>query len=351
MSKEAAEAGLGGVRRVHRQHRGRPEWGQLAPWIFGFAMAEGVVAAFDWRYIFLLPVLVYLGLACRVYLVPLSRADGRRRWFAVCEGGLLVWSRGDVPSIAIPWDALTTPDRGAKGAVVRLSWREDAEERSMFVGPVTARGDLARALEKLGPVRASPRPRLAVGAGGVAVLALVWWIVQPWVVPAVLGERPGRLQDLARLCWQQDRPFERAAKYEGAGPHPLVFFRESAGPPELATTGDGDRRPAPDQVELVACSHPAGRVSDKPINVCLYEGGLRTETYQGRRSLDIYEASTGRRVARQMMDGQDEKAECPPYQVVYGNDPDPEPRQGDTAPPLSDYEAVLRPFLTGAPRS
>ncbi|MFG2086156.1 MULTISPECIES: hypothetical protein [unclassified Spirillospora] len=166
VSKEAAEAGLGGVRRVHRQHRGRPDWGELAPWIFGFAMAEGVVAAFDWRYTLLLPVLVYLGLACWAYLVPFSGADGRRHWFAVCEGGLLVWSRGDVPAIAIPWDALTTPERGAKGAVVRLSWMEGTEERSMFVGPVTARRDLARTLEKPGPVRASPRPRLVIGAGG-----------------------------------------------------------------------------------------------------------------------------------------------------------------------------------------
>lgn len=347
LSEEAAAGGLGAVRRVHRQHRGRPDWVELAPWFLGFVMAEGVVAAFDWRYALLLPVLVLVGLAGWVHLVPFSRADGRRRWFAVCEDGLLVWSRGDVPGIAIPWDALT-PEWGAKGSVVRLSWTEGTEERSVFVGPVTARRDLGRAVEERGTVRASLRPRLAIGAGGVAVLALGWWIIGPWLVTAVLGERPERLNALYRLCVDQDRPYERAASHEGAGPHPLVFFGEGGPGPEIATTGEGQKRPAPDEVQLVACSHPAGRVSDEPIRECLYEGGLRLLTFQGRHRLDVYEARTGHRVGRHFLIGRDSVDECAPAETVYGEPPYDDVRAGESYPPLSDFKAALQPYVTDA---
>ncbi|QKW35269.1 hypothetical protein HUT06_15505 [Actinomadura sp. NAK00032] len=344
MSGRAAEAGLGAVRRVHRQHRGRPDWTDLAPWFLGFAMAAGVVAAFDWRFVLLLPALVWAGLACWVLLGPIPRVDGPRRRFAVCEDGLLVWARDS--SSAIPWDALTTPDWGAKRRVVRLAWADGPEERSVFVGPVSASRDLGRAVERRGPVRASPGPRLATVAAGMAVLALVGWIVQPWLVPAVFGERPENLRELARLCWRQDRPFERAAEHEGAGPHPLVFFREGAGRPQLATTGEGAKRPAPDEVELVACSYPAGRVSDKPIKVCAYEGGLRTESFQGRHRLDVYEARTGRRVGRRMLTGRAGVGECAPAKVVYGEPPYDDRLQGETYPTMTDYQSALQPFIT-----
>lgn len=345
LSEHAATAGLGAVRRVHRQHRGWPGWLELGPWLFGFAMAEGIVAAFDWRFVLLLPALVAMGLACWIYLVPFSDGGGRH-WFAVCDGGLLVWSRE--PPTGIPWDALTTPQDVTR--VVQLSWTGDGEERTMSIGPVTAGRDLGRAVGRRAPVRASLRSRLAIGAAGTAVALLVGWIVQPWVVPAVLGERPERLTDLARLCWRQDRPFERAAAYQGAGPHPLVFFREGAGRPELATTGDGGR-PAPDQVELVACSHPAGRVSNKPIRVCLYRGGLRTESYQGRHRLDVYEARTGRRVGRRLLTGLDSLGECAPAKTVYGPPPYDDLRQAETQAPLGDYQAALQGFISGARRS
>lgn len=349
MAEAAADAGLGAVRRTHRRHRGRPEAAELLPYLLGFAMAEGVVAAFDWRYALLLPVVVLLGMAGWVYLGP-PGAGERRLWFAVCEGGLLVWSRGGVPSVAVPWEALT-PEWGPKRSLVRLAWADGTEERTVRVGPVTAGGDLGRAVERRAPVRADPRPRLAFGAGGVAALALVWWIAHPWLVPAVLGDRPERLQDLARLCWRQDRPFERAAAYEGTGPHPLVFFREGAGPPEFATAGEGGRRPDPDRVELVACSRPAGRVSDEPIQVCLYEGALRLESYQGRHRLDVYEARTGRRVARQTLDGRSEVGECAPAELEFGEPPYNDVRKADTYPPMTDYIAALRHFVTGPKRA
>ncbi|MFF4236875.1 hypothetical protein ACFYYL_13490 [Actinomadura geliboluensis] len=340
MSGRAAEAGLGAVRRVHRQHRGRPDWTDLVPWVFGFAMAAGVAAAFDWRFVLLLPALVWAGLACWVRFGPV---DGPRHRFAVCEDGLLVLARD--ASTAVPWDSLTTPDWGPKRRVVRLAWTDGAEERSLFVGPVSAARDLGRAVERRGPVRASLRPRLVAGAAGMAVLVLVGWIVQPWLVRAVLGERPEQLQDLARLCWRQDRPFERAAKHAGAGPHPLVFFREGAGRPEFATAGEGGRPPAPDEVELVACSYPAGRVSDKPIQWCLYEGGLSTESYQGRHRLDVYEARTGRLVGRRMLTGRAKVGECAPAKFVYGPPPHNDVLRAETYPPMTDYQTALQPFI------
>ncbi|MEU8347002.1 hypothetical protein AB0C74_35340 [Spirillospora sp. NPDC048832] len=303
-------------------------------------MAAGAVAAFDWRYVLLLPALVWAGLALWVRFGPV---DGSRHRFIVCDDGLLVWNRDS--STAIPWDALATPELGPKQSVIRLSWTDGAEERSVFVGPVSAARDLARALERRGPVRASPRPRLVSAAACLAVLVLVGWIVQPWLVRTVLGERPERLKDLARLCWRQDRPFERAAKHAGAGPHPLVFFREGAGRPEFATAGEGGRHPAPDEVELVACSYPAGRVSDKPIQVCLYRGGLRTESYQGRHRLDVYEARTGRLVGRRMLTGRAKVDECAPAKLVYGPPPHNDVLRAETYPPMTDYQTALQPFI------
>ncbi|HEY8480085.1 MAG TPA: hypothetical protein VIL71_09670 [Spirillospora sp.] len=346
-SEAASEAGLGAVRRVHRGHRGRPEGAELLPCMLAFVMVEGVVAAFDWRYTLVVPVVIFLGAACWVYLAPPEGSVGRR-WFAVCEGGLLVWSREDAP-IAVPWEALT-PRWGPRKRLVALEWTDDAGEHTLHVSPVIAAGDLSRAVERAGPVRASLRPRLAIGAGAAAAVALVWWIVHPWLIPAVLGERPERLRDLARLCSQRDRPFERAAAYEGAGPHPLVFFRDGGGPPDFATAGRGDRRPAPERVELVACSRPAGRVSDKPIKVCLYQGNLRLESYQGRHRLDVYEARTGRRVARQILDGRSTTGECAPAKLVFGDPPYDEVRRGETYPSMSDYVAALQPLVTGEKR-
>ncbi|XRQ02876.1 hypothetical protein ACN3XK_40535 [Actinomadura welshii] len=345
VSRRAAEAGLGRVRRVHRQHRGRPEAMELLPWLLGFVMAEGAVAAFDWRYALLLPVLVVAAIAGWVHFAPLPRPERPRRRFAVCDGGVLVLAPSTEP-FAIPWDAITS-EWGARGSVLRLG----DGERTVFAGPVTAGRDLGRAVQSRSPVRARTAPRLAVGAAAAGTAALLGWIALPPLVPAVSGERPESLQDLARLCWRQDRPYERAASYEGTGPHPLVFFREGAGPPELAVSGADGRRPAPDEVQLVACSYPAGRVSGDPLKQCLYRGGLRTETFQGRHRLDVYEASTGRRVGRRMLSGTDRVGDCAPAKVVYGDPPHDEVRQGDTYPPMDDYDAALRPFLTGTPRS
>ncbi|NDU73401.1 hypothetical protein GWI34_12240 [Actinomadura sp. DSM 109109] len=344
----AAESGLGAVRRVHRRHRGWPDREDLLPWLLGFAMAEGVVAAFDWRLIFLLPVALWAGLACWVRLAPLPASDRPRRRFAVCDGGVLVMSREG--STAIPWDAVTEPELGARTVLLRLVWSAGGEEHGLAVGPVTAGRELGRAVANRGPVAARRTPRAAAGALVAAALVMAGWIVWPWLVPAVIGEKPENVHDLARLCWRQDRPFERAAPYDGSGPHPLVFFLEGAGRPRFATAGAGTAPPTPDEVQLVACSYPAGRVSDKPIQVCLYKGGLRLEAYQGRRRLDVYEARTGRLVGRQVLTGIDRLDECAPAKLVYG-EPPYSARRSDTFPAPGDFEAALRTYATGPRRS
>lgn len=345
VSRRAAEAGLGVVRRVHRQHRGWPDLVQLAPAFPLFGTAVGLVAVFAWRLILLLPVLVWAGLVCWVRLVPLKDPAGPRRRFAVCDGGVLVLSQE--ASTAIPWKALKRPVLSAKGAVLRLVWTDGDEDRHLYVGPVTASKDLGRAVKKRGPVRARVAPRLATVATGAAVLGLMGWMVQPWLVRTVLGERPEHLQDLARLCFRQDRPYERAAPYAGAGPHPVVFFRDDPTRPALVTEGDGGERPAPDEVQLVACSNPAGRVSSTPIQVCRYEGGLRLESYQGRHSLDVFEARTGRKVGGQILTGSDSVAECAGSELVWGDRLRDKVREADTYPTQHEYEAALRRYVTG----
>ncbi|WP_433478410.1 hypothetical protein ACQPZP_16055 [Spirillospora sp. CA-142024] len=346
--RKAAEAGLGAVRRVHRQRRDWPDWTRLAPGIPLFGVAVGAVAVFDWRSVFLLPVLAWAGLVCWVHLAPLPGPHGPRLRFAVCEGGVLVLSRA--APVAIPWEALTTPKFGVKRTMRRLVWTDGADERHLDVGPVSGGRDLGRAVASRGPVRARVGPRLAVVAVGAATLALVGWMAQPWLVRAVLGEKPEHLEDLARLCSPQGRPFDGVAPYEGAGPHPLVFFGEGAGRPDLATTGGGRARPEPDEVQLVACGQPAGRVSDTPLQVCDYQGGLRLESYQGRRHLDVFEARTGRRVGRQTLTGPGGAGKCAPSQLVHGDPPYTELRRTDTSPPMSEYEAALRAYITGPRR-
>ncbi|SFN21751.1 hypothetical protein [Actinomadura madurae] len=349
MRGRAAEAGIGAVRRVHRQRRGWPNAVQIAPGAPLVAVAVGLVFVFDWRAAFLVPVLAWAGIACWVLLGPLPEPGGPRRSFAVCDGGILVASQAT--AVAIPWDALARPVLDAKGAVLRLVWTKGDEERHIRVGPVSAPRDLGRAVRKQGPVRPRAAPRLAVAATGAAVLALVGWIAQPWLVRTVLGERPEHLKDLARLCSRQDRPYERAAAYSGSGSHPLVFFREDPARPALVTAGGGRARPAPDEVQLVACGSPAGRVSGTPIQVCRYEGGFRLGTYQGRHSLDVFEARTGRRVGRQVLTGTDSVGACPGFQLVWGSREQYPLSEVDTSPTQAQYDAALRAYATGPRRS
>jgi hypothetical protein len=93
----------------------------------------------------------------KIRVLHLRVPVAERRWHAVAQGGLMVWSpRGNQ---VIPWQEITDARTASR-------WREEP----LRIPPTGGRGDLMMAIHRRGPVRANlvVRP-----AGPVFALALV----------------------------------------------------------------------------------------------------------------------------------------------------------------------------------
>ncbi|ONK11095.1 hypothetical protein [Streptomyces sp. MP131-18] len=355
IAERARDAGLGAVHRVHYERRS---------WVTGggahlLGLFIGVVVFTPLYIPAVLPFLlvgVPLLLVCWaawVYLMPPRSLTGRR-WFAVCDEGLLLWSRhnGQPAALAIPWEMIGGVEEGvndAQGAFsFRLSWLEGerhrkdlAHERSLTVGAVMGRSGLIRALRARG---ALPRPVArrvvitSVALGSAAVLSWALMLLPP-VNDAVLGDLPRDLRDFARICGEDGEgggePFPRAAPFEPGAeqePSPWVAIEDewdehSATGTETAEPEWGDDEPDADTVQLVACAAVSGAVPGSDISCPYTEGPLgfgpatqSVEFAQGRYRVTVYEARTGDKVGEGVLEGEDD-VEC--YEYVSAEEAGP----------------------------
>ncbi|WP_443307870.1 hypothetical protein [Streptomyces sp. KR55] len=299
----AMEAGLGEVRRVHHER-----WHALVLVIAKLGL--------DWATVLFLmealseldfdpgvrPVAVFIWLGGSWGgLVYWLLVRGGRRWYAVCDGGLLV-GMGGTETTAIAWDAVEGAALVQGGEARRGSWRlfwlDGGKQRYVTFRTVTAREALVEAIELREPVPTPPAQRVLAGTGLVAVASVVVWAVtlSP-LSDVVMASRPYYLRDFARLCTNSDAPYAKAAPYSASGPHPVVLFDEEHGAdPVVTSAGKGSGDPDPDDVQLVACSRLEQRTFDM---TCAFSGGWSVTYYQGRYRIDVYEARTGRRVGGQ----------------------------------------------------
>ncbi|WP_086560829.1 hypothetical protein [Streptomyces africanus] len=309
----ATRAGLGEVHRVHHERRPVPV----------LLLAKLGV---DWAMVLLLAkalselgrdpgarpvaVLLWLALSWGGLAYWLLARDGRR-WFAVCDGGLLVGTAG-TDTIAIAWHTIEglTPAHGPgiRHGSLRVSWRDGGKQRYVTFRMATDRDALAEAVEGKHPVPKPPHRRILAGAGIVAVASVVAWaLTLSPLADIVMARRPYYLRDLASLCAQatagSDAAYPESAPYEARAPHPAVLFAEEHdSEPVVTSTGTGSDTPDPDDVQLVACSRLERRTYDM---TCAFSHGVSVSYYRARYRVDVYEARTGRGVTERTLDADD----------------------------------------------
>jgi hypothetical protein len=366
----ADAAGLGRVVRVHRQHRPSGN-----AWIAaGFGVFFAALATF---YLILaqsplwpLPgFLATLLIACVLLAMHYGPMHGGRRWFAVAEGGLLVWSPDKDP-VTVPYDGMVVRERA--GAVrqatrtrpatttppeTRLTWPDGlGGERSLVLPATCSSTDLLIALRARHPVPAwTARRTTGLAAQAVVAAALVILAV-PLARIAVLGP-PATYADLFRTC-TGGGGLGQAAEYSGEGTHPMLLYIEHSGGlgfidypdegfPDAELANPLAKRDL-NTVQLVACAHLDGE--GVALTGCSYSGNTNFETVQGRYRVDVYEANTGREVTSATVLGSVEAdKDCRPLVNV------PQGKVGmdnvsATPPERAEVEQALGNLVTGPAR-
>lgn len=347
LSRLVADADLGPVRRIHRQRRDL-KLELVLGLTPGVAMIGGLVAVVSWRLALVLPAAAYLALLCWTRWAPIPGPAGRR-WYAVCDGGLLIWSRRMPAHESIPWTSLKRPRRfvTAPARLSRISWMDGEEETSLDLVTVSARKSLVASIGARRPSRASVLPPSRAAVAGAGLLALALFSTMPWIITALYGEKPGSLTSFARMCFGGSS-FGRAAAYNDQGPHPLVYFPPISRIPTSLPVDERGTAAAARDVQLVACSRANGRTSDKEVRYCSYEGGYSRVYFQGRYEVDVYEARTGRQVGHRTLVGNISTVDCPSR--VYSSIDITGRHEEETYPEQDDYNTALSGFVTGPRR-
>ncbi|RKN44884.1 hypothetical protein D7294_07180 [Streptomyces hoynatensis] len=193
--------------------------------------------------------------------------------------------------------------------------------------------------------RAAPGPSRAPWVV-LALLLLVLAGAIGALLVRVLGlfEEPGpprSLRDLAVVC-REGRAHEQAAPYRGGAPHPAVVFGE--GPSSwLTTAGEGRGEPAPEEIQVVACSSRVGRLSEEPAMACPYLSGHAVHYFAARYRVEVYEARTRRRLGDFTLDAT-QPHPCPVSEVFAEDEPLTE---REFHPEDEAYLAGLAPFVAG----
>lgn len=366
----ADAAGLGRIVRVHREHRPAEKAVIAAGLGVVFAAVLTLILILGQSPLWPLPGFVAtLLIACVLLAMHYGPVRGGRRWFAVADGGLLVWSPDKDPVI-VPYDGLVVRERA--GAVrqatrtgpatttppeTRLTWPDGlGGERSLVLPPTCSSADLLIALRARHPVPAWAARR-TTGVAAQAVVAVVLVILAvPLARIAVLGP-PATYADLFRTC-AGGGGLGQAAEYSGEGPHPMLLYIEHSGglgfidypdegfpDPALASPPS---KPDLDTVQLVACAHLDGEGAT--LAGCSYSGNTDYETVQGRYRVEVYEANTGREVtSATVLGGMDADKDCKPLVDV------PQGKAGRdnvsaTPPERAEVERTLGTLVTGPAR-
>ncbi|RBM24354.1 hypothetical protein DEH69_00355 [Streptomyces sp. PT12] len=322
LRRRAREAGFGAVRAVYRERR---DGGAFFVWLL-VGLVVALPAAFgarSWWLGLVLSVAVLLPPGLWVLFGPVPGPFGRR-WYAVCEGGVVVRS-------------------GGRRYAAR-SWEELGEGGTREVFPEAGARALESALRRGCPVRfALLRQALAVAAVGAWLAAVVAVVVAPWGADLLRGEQPpSAMRDLARVCADGGEHGE-AAPYAPQGPHPVALFGD-AGLVMLATVGPDRPEPAPDEVQVVACVRASERSSPEPVSVCPYLGGHSLSYYPATHSVDVVEARTGRSLGTFTLRAADAPA-CPASEIFAEGDSH---QERDLSPSDEQFEAALAEYVAGA---
>jgi hypothetical protein len=147
----------------------------------------------------------------------------------------------------------------------------------------------------------------------------------------------------SRLC-EDGTYYTRAAAHQGGGPHPIEVFESSPGqggssskpiyvPVLFGLHQSRAWRPAPVDVQLVACSERSGDGS-RSGTTCSYSGGSGAPFYHATYDLKVYEARTGRQVASATVTPTNDR--CPAFALVKTSDP-----KVFNRPDPEDYAAAL----------
>ncbi|RKN10898.1 hypothetical protein [Streptomyces radicis] len=323
LRRRAREAGFGAVRAVYRERR---DGGAFFVWLLVglvVALPAGLAAWSGWLGL-VLSVAVLLPPGLWVLLGPVPGPSGRR-WYAVCEGGVVVRSRGQ-GYVALSWEEL----------------REGGGTREVF--PEAGARALESALRRGRPVRfALLRQAAVVAAVGAWLAAVVAVVVAPWGADLLRGEQPpSALRDLAPVCADDGR-HGAAAPYEPQGPHPVALFGDG-GLARLATAGPDLPAPAPEDVQVVACVRASERGSPEPVSVCPYVGGHSVSYFPATHRVEVVEARTGRSLGSFTLRAVDAPT-CSTSEVFAEDAPH---RERDLTPSDEQFEAALAEYVTGS---
>jgi hypothetical protein len=340
VGERAAEAGLGRVVRVHREHTDNAR--SVGPLVCGAlaALLTAFVLVLNDAPIWPVPLfaLAVAGAAeyLWVHLGPVADPGGRR-CYVVAERGLLVRSPG--AERVVRWDQV-------RGSALRPP-------------PTCCGRDLAAALDRGAPVPRWTWRRLVRGAavGGLAVAVL--WTGVPVAAGALFG-LPVTYGALSGLCEGHDGN-RRSAEYTGPGPHLTVVYTESdrfLSYPDYSYPSEPPlvprEHPDLDGVQLVACAHLLGHADPDPAQTCPYTGGDGWRTYRGRYRLDVLSAHSGQRVASFPVtgafpgsgwNGLDDSG-CP-LTISVPRDRPARVDDWNTPPGDATYRALLAPLVDG----
>lgn len=352
----AVAAGLGEVRRVHRQRQ------HALGWVIGVAaltLAGGFVTfllVLTKSVLWQIPVFVVCVTACAGWLTTLfGPIAGGRQFFAVAERGVLRWTAGGADHDAIRYDRASVHRKPR-----RIVWSEPGgdERRVLVLPPMSARPALLAAVEQGRPGRAGSAAPAAATLGAIVLAAATVWSGAPLVEDVVIGP-PVTGDDLAGVC-VDGAGLGRAAAYQGAGPHPTVVTSEvvpgeppSEGQlylsypdftlPEARKTSGGATY---DDVQLIACLRLVKQPGETPLSTCAYQGGNTDDLYQGHYRLDVIEAHSGRTVTSMMLDGTSQADPCTEITLrSEGNDGTESSYY--SSPDDGTYRQLLGPLYTG----
>lgn len=329
----AADHGLGRVIRVHREHA--PAF--LAAGLAGAgtlvaAIVAGIMAASAtrlWQLPLFLSVVVIVLVVLYFHFGPVPGTG--RRWYAVAEHGLLIFSRREEP-VAITYD-------------------QRERIRALELSGTCSISDLRDVQRRLAPGRSWSRRRLvglaSYGAVAVLLVASGW----PMGTYAVLG-LPLEKSDFAATCADGGGGHRRAAAHSGET-HPIAAFIDYGGGFVFRREASFPRGTSPDTehadltaVQLVACATAIGFASDTPLTECSYST-VNDQLYQGLYRLDVFEARTGRKVASSQLAGSTTK-DCPSLRTVPRGRP-PESRDVITEVDTEDFRRALTPLHATGP--
>ncbi|MFF0609690.1 hypothetical protein ACFYUD_13555 [Nocardia tengchongensis] len=126
--------------------------------------------------------------------------------------------------------------------------------------------------------------------------------------PTAVKKSLAKIDDLADACFPERGFYPEADAYTGAGPHPIIAFDEDSigGMSSVLNSPVQSQElfeiPEPRRYQLITC---LGKSLDggEYLGDCTFNGGIAVPQFRGQYDAVVYEAKTGREVARVSVSG------------------------------------------------